>query len=261
MALKREVAKIEDVAEPLRALYVEKDGKFVLDIDGTDDSAGLKDALEKERRSRTTTEKALRDLKAKLGDLDPDKAREALKLIADLEDKALVGDLPQGLMAKVEELLTKRTERMTADHKKATDTLTEQLKAATGRLEELLIDNGIRAAAIKGKVRATAVDDAVLLGKTVFRLKDGNPVPMKGEEVIFGKDGKTPLSPEEWIAERASDRAHWFEASGGTGGTTTTGGGPAGAVQITREKAKDPMAYRRAKAEAEKAGVPLEVVA
>jgi hypothetical protein len=34
LALKREIASLEDVAENLRGLYVQKDGKFVLDLNG-----------------------------------------------------------------------------------------------------------------------------------------------------------------------------------------------------------------------------------
>jgi hypothetical protein len=262
MALKREYATLEEIPEPLRGAYVEKDGKFVLDLDASGDDGKLKGALEKERRDRAALEKTLSDLKKQLGDADPAKAREALKTLADLEEKALLGDLPPTLQAKVDELVAKRTERMAADHKKREEDLQGENKLHRTKLEELLIDNAIRSAAGKAGVRQTAVEDAVLLGKTVFRLKDGNPVPMKGEEVIYGKEANKPMTMEEWIAERAADRAHWFEQSTG-GGAPPPAGGSRGAggktFILSKDKAKDPAAYRQAKDEAAKNGQELVI--
>lgn len=54
MKLKKTVEKLEDVAENLRGLYTEKNGKFVLDIDGDDDVDALKrknDELISEKRA------------------------------------------------------------------------------------------------------------------------------------------------------------------------------------------------------------------
>jgi hypothetical protein len=262
MALKREYATQDEIPEALRSAYVERDGKFILDLETGGDDSKLKGALEKERKDRANLERMLADIKSKLGDADPAKAREALTALADLEEKALLGELPPGLQTKVDGLVAKRTERMAADHKKREEELLGENKTFKTKLEELLIDNAIRAAATKSGVRATAVEDAVLLGKTVFRLKDGNPVPMKGEEILYGKEPNKPMTMEEWLAERATDRAHWFEPSTGGGATPPGGGtrqGGAGTLILTKDKAKDPAAYRAAKEQAAKAGQELVI--
>lgn len=60
--------KLDAIPEPLRAAYVEREGKFYLDAE-IEDNAGLKSALEKERTGRRTAEaraKAADDEKAAL---------------------------------------------------------------------------------------------------------------------------------------------------------------------------------------------------
>jgi hypothetical protein len=262
MALKRSYATLEEIPEAQRALYVEKDGKYVLDLDADGDDGKLAGALEKERQQRKTIEKTLSDLRKNLDGLDPAKAREALATLAELEEKADLGEIPEGLKAKIDAIVRKRTDRMATDYQTRLTAAEEKLKGANSQLEELLIDNALRAEAVKHGVRSTAVDDVVLYGRTVFRLKDGKPVPMKGEEVLYGKEPNKPLTPEEWIAERSKDRPHWFEASGG-GGTPPAGGGRQTGkdVSLTRDEAKDPQRYRAAKEQAAKAGGQVIIAA
>lgn len=57
MALKIEVESLDTVPETARSLYVEKDGKFRLDLDGYEDPAGLKSALQKEREAAKNASK------------------------------------------------------------------------------------------------------------------------------------------------------------------------------------------------------------
>jgi len=252
MALKREIVKLEDVDEALRSLYVEKDGKFVLDMDGGDDTKG---ALDKERRRAAAAEKTLSDLRKTLEGLDPVKAREALKTLAELEEKGDLAEIPEALQTKIDAIVRKRTDRMATDFQTKLTAAEEKVKAQDSQLDELLIDGAIQSAATKAGIRASAVEDAVLYGRKVFRRKDGKPVPMKGEEVLYGKDGKTPLTPEEWVAERSKDRPHWFEPS--TGGGTPPGGGARQTgkdVTLTAEQAKDRQVWLTASEQAKKAG-------
>lgn len=60
MPLKMTVEKLDDVDEALRTLYVEKDGKFHLSVDGIEDTAPLKNALQKERAARGELEKKVK---------------------------------------------------------------------------------------------------------------------------------------------------------------------------------------------------------
>jgi hypothetical protein len=256
MALKKVIAALSDVDESLQALYVEKDGKYVLDIESDgDDRRGLTSALDKERRSRAAAEKALKDLRAQLGDMDPVRAREAIKTIAELEEKNLLGE------GKFEEAVAKRVERIAAESKQREDALSSESKTLRVQLEELLIDNGIRTVATKSGVLPAAIDDAVLAAKTVWRLKDGKPTPMNGEDILYGKQANQPMTMEEWISHRAKDRPHWFGVStgGGAQGSGASRVAVGGKLVISPEQAKDTAAYRAAREQAEKQGAELVI--
>src|SRR5258705_3877433 len=49
MPLELVIDKLDGLADPVKSLYVEKDGKFHLDVNGYEDPAGLKTALQKQR--------------------------------------------------------------------------------------------------------------------------------------------------------------------------------------------------------------------
>ena len=230
MALKAVLDSLDAIPEGLREHYKKgDDGKFRLEAEGVEDVTGLKSALEKERNDRKTTAQKLKELTEQLGDLDPVKAREALKKLQELEDKKLIDS------GKIDELLAQRTERMQADHnnqvaafKKNIDNLTKDRDQSTARLSELLIDNALRAAATKAGVKATAIEDAVLWGKQLYRIKDGNPVPMRGDAIVYGKNPQEPMPMEEWLGTMIGEKPHWFEesAGGGAGGGKGKSPGP-----------------------------------
>lgn len=254
MPLKAIVASLDEVPEPLREFYTARDGKFVLDAEGVEDVSGLKRSLERERAEK----KALQDTVAKYKNLDPEKARVALEKLEALEDKELID------AGKVEELLQVRVERMRSDYDQRLAAVTTENQTLSQKLSELVIDSAIQSAAIKHKVRETAVSDALLRGRSVFRLVDGKAVPQKADgTVLYGKDGQTPLSPEEWVGTiLVKDAPHLFVES--TGGGTPPGGTPRSGMHngrhvISQEDAKDFTRYAAAKAEASKAGVELVI--
>jgi hypothetical protein len=248
-------ADFDALPDALRGFYLETNGTYRLDAD-FEDVGGLKSALEKERTSRSTLEKTLGDLKRQLGDADPAKAREAVKKLQELEDQKLISE------GKLEEILKSRTERIVADYDGKIRERDEKLTAAEKRLEELVIDNELRKIAATKKVRDTAVDDFVERGRKVYRLKDGKAVPMKGEDVIFGKKPNEPMGMDEWADSLAPTAPHLFaESSGGGASNHGAGGGSGkGPHTITAEQAKDYSAYKQASEAAAKAGAQLQVV-
>jgi hypothetical protein len=271
MPIKREISKADydALGDALKALYRANGDKFTLDAEGFDDVTGLKSALDAERRGRGDLETQLRELRTKLGDLDPEKARAAIKLLQDLEDKSDLADIPEAVRAKIDKIVEKRTERMRLDHdtqvnafKKQVGDGTSEREKLVAQLSELLIDNSIRSAAGKLGIRDEAVEDAVLAGKQLYRIKDGKPVPMNGEQVVYGKDASTPMPIDEWLGGKQKERPHWFKDSTGSGAKSNLGGGGGGnAHSITETQAKDRAAYTTAKAAADKAGVELQIVA
>lgn len=269
MAIKREISKAEfdALAEPLKALYKQSGDKYTLDAEGFDDVTGLKSALDAERRGRGDLETQLRELRTKLGDLDPEKARAALKMLQDLEDKSDLADVPEAVRAKIDKIVEKRTERMRTDHETQVNAFKKQLgdgttekEKITAQLSELLIDNAIRTHATKLGIRDEAVEDAVLAGKQLYRIKDGKPVPMNGDQVVYGKDASSPMPIDEWLGGKQKERPHWFKESTGTGAKPAGGGGQGAAHTITETQAKDRAAYVAASDAATKAGTTLQII-
>jgi len=211
----------------------------------------------------STQKKAQDDLKAlqdKWGDLDADKVKSFMEKLENDEDAKLIAE------GNVDAVITKRTEAITkALQKKADDataaqaTAVEERDAANVKLNQLIVSHAVRGAAIEGKVVDTAVEDVLSRAAAVFKVDDeGKVVPIDG---TFGKDGKTLMTPFEWVDGMRDKAPHWFPAAQGAGARGGgTGGGGDGFHTITREQARDMQKYRAAKEAAHKAGVELRIV-
>lgn len=78
MALKKKITKeqFEKLSELLKAEYVEKDGEYVLDIDGEEDTGALKRAKDREVQLRKDAETKARELEERLNAIEGDDARK-----------------------------------------------------------------------------------------------------------------------------------------------------------------------------------------
>jgi hypothetical protein len=213
MALKARIKSIDEAPEALREFYTEKDGSFVLSVEG----AVPKDRLDEFRDSNIALKKQIDDLTVKFGDVDPAKYRDLLDKEQQQREKKLID------AGKVEELLAERTGAMKAEFEKQTKALETDRATLTRQLEGLVIDNGLRDAAAKAGVRPTAIDDVLLRGRAIFRLQDGQAVPMDGDKPVFGKEGN-PMAIGEWVGSLVEKAPHLFEPSIG-------GGAPKGVQQ------------------------------
>jgi hypothetical protein len=264
MALKARITADELTAlpEPLRTLYKGTDaGDFMLDAEGVEDVRGLKSALDKIKRDRDE----MRATVDRFAGLDVEAAKEALDFKRKAEDKKLLDE------GKVEELLQKRTEIMRRDYENALKAreqrmaeLEQQAKSLEASYSEVVIDNGLKTAAIKHGVRDTAVDDVILRGKRVWRLKDNKPLPLRDDgTVIMGKKATEPLTMEEWLEGLKPDAPHLFEPNKGMGSKAATQAATGGEVVFRAPAAGEgPINlndYLSAKEVAEKTGARLRV--
>lgn len=118
MALKRKISKeaFEKLPEALQGEYVEKDGEYVLDIDGDEDTGALKRAKDREAQLRRDAEKELKEIRSRLEELEGDDARKR----GDIET------LEKSWKSKLE---TREAE------------LTSKLEAKDGFIKNALVDN------------------------------------------------------------------------------------------------------------------------
>lgn len=199
---------------------------------GDDVAAAVKKAVDeavaglKAKNSELLGKLKERDDKLKSFDgIDPVAVSAMLKRFADDEEAGLIK------AGKIDEVLTKRTERMKADFDKQLKAEAEARARALSKADKLsarTLAGALRDAAIKTGALPEAMDDIVLRANAVWRLNDdGDPVAMNGDEVILGKDGKTPLSPMEWAESLRETAPHLWPKAQGTN-APGSGSGPRG---------------------------------
>lgn len=228
MKLKAVLESLDGLDDTLKGLYTERNGKFYIDAEGVEfeeDVKALKNALQRERDGKKSLTE---QLKAFEGIGDPEKALEALNKLNKMEEDNLLSE------GKLEELLEKRTENMRKDFENQVKALTraadESKQAAEtlrGELSTLKVDNQLQSLGAKIGVRPEAMEDFLYRGRKIFKLQeDGRVLPLDGEkQTIFDKDGRNPLSMEEWGSGMTEIAPHLFAGSSGGGASHQQGTG------------------------------------
>jgi len=240
MALKVVLDKLDDLDESVKGLYIEKDGKFHLDVEVVEDPA-MKNKIVEFRNKNIQLMKNIEDMKLdmeKFKDMDVEKYNEAMLIVQKLEDKKLYDD------GNLDEIISKRTSSMKRDYEKQIKNLTDIVNEAKSNytnaqraLEVSSIDNQIQIEIQKvGKIRKGTMEDIIARGRRIFHMDEkGNLVAKEFDGTPkFGKDGVTPLTIKEWSEELPNEAAHFFEPSTGGGAGGGDDGG-AGAKKISTE--------------------------
>lgn len=163
--------------------------------------------------------------------IDPDAVRSMLQRFENDEEAKL---LSQG---KVDDVLNKRTERLRADYDKRVAEAEAKSAAADARAQAFrgrVLDDAIRAGASKAGLHPHAVEDALFRARASgFDLNDNGEAVKLGEDgkPELGKDGKSPLSAQEWLEGMKEKAPHWFPSTGTGSGTTPSSSGGAKAMK------------------------------
>ena len=226
--LKAILDSIDDLPEALKSEYVEKNGKFYLDAEKQDDPE-MKKRVDEFRNKNIELMKQMEDIKKdvlkyqELGDLE--KVKEALSKVQKIEEGKMFEE------GKIDELLSKRTDRMKKDYESqiaALSKIAEDSKSAFTKAKEALakstIDNQIQieVGGLTAKARKGTMEDIIARGRRVFSMDEDDKVVARGIDgsPLFGKNGVTPLTITEWAQNLPTEAAHFFEpsAGGGAGG-------------------------------------------
>ncbi len=249
MALELVVDTLEALPETVRSLYVAADGKFRLDVSGIEDTKGLKSALDKEREAAKEATKAKKELETRFAGIDPEQVKALMSRFENDEEGKLIA---AGKMDKVIENRTEKQRQEFARLMKESADKVAEADARAGKFSQRVLDNHIRAAAAKVGIHAHAVEDALYRGRNLFQLdENGDAVQIsKDGQTIYGKDGKTPYTPAEWLESLKEIAPHWFPAGasgGGSSGGNSGGNAPTGKT-ITRKQyeAMAPLEQRSA---------------
>lgn len=204
MPFKYQIAKLEDVPENARVLYRQEGSGYVLDAE----DIVPKTRLDEFRTNNIQLQQQLDALKH----VDPTKYAELIKLQQEVEEGQLIK------AGKLEEVVNLRVTNMKKDLETKLTTTESALQMANSQLSILMIDNAIRQEAVKNGALTTALDDVVLRARTVYSMDKGQAVPKDDKgQVIYGKDGQTPMVMGDWIVNLKKAAPHLFAGSQGSG--------------------------------------------
>jgi hypothetical protein len=181
---------IDDLPEELKGEYVQSGDKFVLQVTGMKPEADfvrVQNALNKERQDHSALKQRIKENfgDEKFEDIHARLDRDQLKSQLGEKDKT------------ISDLTTEKRQRM--------------------------IDDEVRKAARTAKVTDEALDDALLLGRTVFEVRDDD-----GKVVVKDGTSFTPgIEPSVLFTDLQSKKPHWFGQSSGGGAGGNRGGGGA----------------------------------
>ena len=217
MALKFKYQSKAEVPSEHASLYVERDGAFVLDAEG----AVEKSKVDEFRTNNLALKNQLAELTTKFDGIDPESVKTLLAEKAKLEEEKLIKD------GEVEKLVENRTKKILGDMEKRLQGAEQQASSLSAQLVEREIERNVVEAASKIGLRASAIPDIKLRARTVFKISGGriSAVESDGQTPVFGRDGVTPLSFDEWVARQVVEAPHLFESSAGGGAVGHGSGG------------------------------------
>lgn len=217
MALALTVEKIDSVPEAMRSAYVEKDGKFHLDVDGIEDTTGLKNSLTALRGEKTALETAIRSW-SKLGK-KPEEVEAMLEAERQKSQDALLK------AGKFDEVLATHLGNAKTERDAAVEAATKREKNALGIARNALVNTGLANALTKAKASAEGMAALPkLIGDRVkVEFNDAN----EAVHTILDADGKTPMvgsgtgglaTYDDLVKAVTKDFPSLFEGTGGGGG-------------------------------------------
>jgi len=204
----------------------------------------------KTKNSELLDEKKAQDAKLKLFEgYDPKDLKTATDFYAKNKDAEFLKD------GTVEELIEKKTSQLTSDFEtKITELNTNLTEAQTGKstyknlFEGKTIDDGVRAEAIKAGMLPTAVEDAVMRGRSVFSLDDNKQIEARDKDGKLAQtEDKKVLTTKNWVEGLKTTSPHYWPGSQGAGAFGGDGGPEGDRMEKLDAAAKsgDVAAYRK----------------
>ena len=212
---------IED--EGLRAKAIEEYNNSLQEkIDQEVD--GLKRKNEELLNEKKTTQQKYEEFKSQFGDLDPEKAKEAMELFKNTERKELLekGKLDEYIKAEIQSKTSEVERRYNKQFEEAqleAKTYAEKASKYESLFKEKMVDDELRDVAIKAGVEPDAIRDFILVGKSIFKYDEAEKKATAKDQngdYIKMDDGRY-LKPMEWAESQKQERKYWFPASSGIG--------------------------------------------
>lgn len=200
--------------------------------------AAVEEATAGLRKNRDDVIGEKRDLKKKFDEQNdvivalggPDGMKRLQTMMETLQKDELGTLLAEG---KTEEWFDKRAGAMKKDYdarmKLIQDKLTEAIKErdeSVSSFRTKVLETEVLSACGEAGVVDSAYDDVKAAAGFLFKNDPEHGLCIRDKEgtVVYGKDGKTPLSPLEWLGMQKETKRHWWPPSKGADASSSHGG-------------------------------------
>lgn len=219
MPLKYKFKTKDEIPAEQQTLYVERDGAWLLDVEGAVEKA----KLDEFRSTNVALLKERDELKQRFEGIDPVEVRKLA------EEKRRLEEAQQLKAGEVEKVVETRVKAARGELEKQIASLNSERDTLSGRLTAIQIDQAVVAEATKRGLRATAIPDITARARLTFKLVNGVPQAFEadGQTARVGRDGFTPMTVAEWVDAQVSEAPHLFESNVGGGATGHISGGGA----------------------------------
>jgi hypothetical protein len=210
-------------------------GKFVLNL-------VPKAKLDEFRESNIKVSKERDELLGKYGKVSQLVGEDADAFAKELAElRSTHTQVADGKLKKSEDIEKTLTERTAAMRKSFEDQSQNASKenalikadneALKGEIKKINIDRAITGAVLNGKAGALpeALPHILSEAYKVFVVEpNGDIIPKNGDAIIYGADGSSPMTSDEWLLKLSEKSSYLFKPSAGGGATgakdTNTGG-------------------------------------
>lgn len=215
--LKKFYSTEAEIPEAHKAFYIEKDGKWVLQVDGMVDADRLKEFRDK--NIQLTQE--LTTLKETYKDVPADKVADFIAAKADADAGKTIKK--EGF----EEAVNQRVAAVKQASEKALAEAKAKADAAEAALQRHQVSIALRDAGGKFGLRKGAESDLESRGFSVLKMVDGKLIahdPISGQP-LYNPEDATPMQLEKWVEGLTKSAPHLFEESRGAGAPGSGTGG------------------------------------
>ena len=261
MALKAQLESLDGVPEALHEFYEERDGAYVLGVEGMMTESDLNTKIDGLVKNRDTLLSEVKKLKGRYRDVDPEKYAALVAKEEELENEKLKskGDWE----AKEKQLAEKFEKERTA--------WTSDREVMSTTINELMVKNVAMAELGKAKVIPNRTHLIMPWIERMVRVVQGDDGKYS-TEVINQSTGAVRISPKTGssspmtiaeLVEEMKDSEEYgvcFESDGATGSGASGAGGKGGTLVATREQMRNPAFYAAMEKEAKAQGKSINDV-
>ena len=255
MALKAQLESLDGLPEALHEYYEEKDGAFVLGVDGMLTEAERDTEISGLVKNRDTLLTEVKKLKGTYRDVDAEKYAELLAKEEELENEKLKS---KGDWEAKEKQLGEKFEKERADW-------TSDREVMSVTINDLMVKNVAMSELGLAKVipnRTHLIMPWIERMVRVVRGDDGKYATeiinqATGEVRVSPKSGSmSPMSIAELVEEMKDSEEYGvcFESDGASGSGASGAGGKGGTLTATRDEMRDPIFYAAMEKRAAEAG-------